>query len=601
MASEGSVGAQLGVIERLGSIGSPPGASPQEQLQRRFLVYMAVVMCFGGATWGGIAMAYSYVVPALIPLGYIPLTVLNLAWFASTKAFARARAIQIFFSLLLPFFFQWSLGGFVESGAMMLWALVPLVGSLTFTSPREMVKWLVVYCALVVVSGFVDATMRQRFAIGLSDAVQVAFFVVNLVMISAIVVGLILFFIEQRARALAGLADANLAIADLRREVQDARKFGQYTLVEKLGEGGMGTVYRARHAMLRRPVAIKLVRPDKANDTTIGRFEREVQLTSTLTHPNTVTIYDYGRTDDGTFYYVMEYLDGADLGVVVSLTGPLGVARTVHVLRQIAEALAEAHNKGLIHRDIKPANVLLTLSHAADVAKVVDFGLVKEVSSSLPDHAAVPHGTVAGTPNYMSPESLTHPDQVSGPSDVYSLGCLAYYLLTASTVFSGESTYEIYNQHVTATPAPISVSAIADVPKLLEDLVMGCLAKTPEDRPTAAVLAEQLRRFEHEPWARWGPPEAEAWWLEHGSALAGHRARHSKKIDQTVVARLTTPAAVVLDKSVQLGQVVSIVTNANLHDRTIESRSSRAVDLHAHEPDKTSDDRPVRRPNRAAD
>jgi serine/threonine-protein kinase len=346
---------------------------------------------------------------------------------------------------------------------------------------------------------------------------------------------------------LAQLAEAKAAIADLTKEVQDAKRLGQYTLVEKLGEGGMGAVYRARHAMLRRPTAIKLVRPDRADEATIARFEREVQLTATLTHPNTVVIYDYGRTDDGTFYYAMELLDGADLGVLTSMTGPMPVGRVVHIVKQIAQALAEAHKKGLIHRDIKPANVLLTQAHVADLVKVVDFGLVKEIASVGPNPLETQQGAIAGTPSYMSPEALARPDSVDARSDVYSLGCLSYFLLTASPVFRAESTIEICSHHLHTAPTPMSVRASRQVPQPLEELVLSCLAKKPEDRPTTDALVATLRGFLAEPWGRWEESDATAWWRANGAAVAEYRARSVESVDQTVVARKPSSSSVATD------------------------------------------------------
>jgi serine/threonine-protein kinase len=374
--------------------------------------------------------------------------------------------------------------------------------------------------------------VRRRFEIAVSENVKVAFFVVNFVMISAVIVLLIVYFIDQ-------LADARAAIADLRIEVQHARKLGQYTLVEKLGEGGMGAVYRARHSMLRRPTALKLIRPDKADPATINRFEREVQLTATLTHPNTVTIYDYGRTEDGTFYYVMEFLEGADLGVIVKLTGPMLPQRAVHVLIQVAQALAEAHKKGLIHRDIKPANVLLTYTHVPDVVKVVDFGLVKDLRAE-PSEMTAQQGVLTGTPTFMSPEAIARPETVDARSDVYSLGCLAYYLLTASPVFNAATTIEICSQHLHAVPTPISVKSKREVPKTLEALVLRCLSKNPDERPTSSEVVAQLQAMANEPWGRWHESDAAVWWRSHAEKLAELRTRSIEPIDETVVARAPT-------------------------------------------------------------
>ena len=204
-------------------------------------------------------------------------------------------------------------------------------------------------------------------------------------------------------------------IYGLRREARKARKLGQYTLERKLGEGGMGEVYRARHAMLRRPTAVKLLRPDKTGEASLARFEREVQLTASLTHPNTVTIYDYGRTPEGVFYYAMELLDGPTLEKVVQVDGAQPPARVVWILSQVAGALREAHEVGLIHRDIKPANVML-VEHGGvlDVVKVVDFGLVKDIHGSG-DPSLSRAETITGTPQYLAPETISSPEKRGRP------------------------------------------------------------------------------------------------------------------------------------------------------------------------------------------
>jgi tRNA A-37 threonylcarbamoyl transferase component Bud32 len=522
---------KAGWAHRLGSIGDRPEDMPALRLQHRLLVFMGLLMACGAAVWSGLSFGFGLILPGTIPIGYIVVTLLNFGWFALSKRFERARAIQILISVLLPFFFQWSVGGFHASGGVMLWALVAVVGSLTFTTSREMLKWLFVYSMLVVISGMIDADVRARFPVLVPDQVRILFYVVNFVMISVIVLWLIFYFLDQLTRA-------NEAIVDLRNEVKEARRLGQYTLVEKIGEGGMGAVYRAKHAMLRRPTAIKLIRPDKADEATILRFEREVQITSTLTHPNTVTIYDYGRTDDGTFYYVMEYLDGVDLSLAVRFGGPMPLGRTVRVLCQVAQALAEAHKKGLIHRDVKPANVILTQGHVSDLVKVVDFGLVKELARPGSDGSPsqTQQGQITGTPQYMSPEAITHPETVDGRSDVYSLGCVGYFLLTASPVFASETTIEVYGHHLHTPPAPLADRARREIPRALEQLIFRCLAKNPSQRPTTDELVASLRALAVEPWARWEESDAATWWLERASQLAENRARQAQSMDETIVA-----------------------------------------------------------------
>ncbi|MFY9551954.1 MAG: serine/threonine-protein kinase, partial [Thermoanaerobaculia bacterium] len=268
-------------------------------------------------------------------------------------------------------------------------------------------------------------------------------------------------------------------IYGLRQTVREARRLGPYTLVEKIGEGGMGAVYRARHALLRRPTAIKILPPERAGQIDLARFEREVQMTSQLTSPHTVSIYDNGRTPDGLFYYAMEYLDGIDLEELVRRDGPMPPGRVVAVLRQVCEALGEAHRVGLIHRDVKPANILLCeRGGKPDVAKVVDFGLVKSVSGS--EAGVTLENTVPGTPHYMPPEALRTPDQIDARSDLYALGATAYFLLTGAPVFDGPPT-EVFAQHLKDGPVPPSKRSGGAIPPTLEALVLAALAKNPED------------------------------------------------------------------------------------------------------------------------
>jgi eukaryotic-like serine/threonine-protein kinase len=242
-------------------------------------------------------------------------------------------------------------------------------------------------------------------------------------------------------------------IYGLRKEVTLVRRLGQYHLDRKLGEGGMGIVYEAHHAMLRRPTAVKLLPRDRAGDRAMTRFEREVKLTASLGHPNTVTVYDYGRTPDGIFYYAMELLQGATLEQVVQVGGPQAPARVGHILGCMAGALSEAHELQLIHRDVKPANVMLCRQGGqTDVVKVLDFGLVKEMQPASVASDVTHSDAITGTPHYMSPEAVTKPESVDARSDLYALGAVGYYLLTARHVFAGSSVVEVLSQHLHQTP-----------------------------------------------------------------------------------------------------------------------------------------------------
>ena len=325
-------------------------------------------------------------------------------------------------------------------------------------------------------------------------------------------------------------------IYGLRKEVRDARRLGQYTLVEKLGEGGMGAVYLARHALLRRPSAIKLLPPERFGPESARRFEREVQLTASLSHPNTIRVFDYGRTPDGIFYYAMEYLEGAGLDAVVERVGPLSAARVIHLLDQVAGALGEAHGVGLIHRDIKPANIFLTQQGGVpDVAKVLDFGLVKELRAVSADGPTVPvldhDEPISGTPLYMAPEAITSPEQVDARADLYALGAVGYYLISGKHVFEGRNIVEICSHHLHSSPPPPSSRCDRPVPRDLEQLLLDCLHKEPQRRPRDAVaLQARLRACEDA--RRWDEEEARRWFREHAAVL--HRRDHASTIGGSV-------------------------------------------------------------------
>ena len=301
----------------------------------------------------------------------------------------------------------------------------------------------------------------------------------------------------------------------LRRSIARARRLGQYQLLEKIGEGGMGVVYRAEHEMLRRPTAIKLLAPGNAGENNLRRFEREAQLTARLTSPHTVSVYDFGRTPEGAFYYVMEYLDGIDLERLVREGGPLPPGRAVHVLLQVCEALAEAHGVGLVHRDIKPANILLSdVGGIPDFAKVLDFGLVKDVTRA-DDVRLTREDVFAGTPQYLAPETIENGMSSDPRSDIYALGGVAYYLLTGTPVFDGRLV-EVIQSHLQRAPEPPSARLGRRLPEKLERVVLDCLEKDPGRRPESArTLSDRLAACDDvEPWL---PGEARKWWSERKS------------------------------------------------------------------------------------
>jgi serine/threonine-protein kinase len=311
---------------------------------------------------------------------------------------------------------------------------------------------------------------------------------------------------------------ASHVIFGLRQKIHEARELGQYTLEQKLGEGAMGMVFRAHHGMLRRPTAIKLLLPDKVGERHLVRFEREVQLTAMLTHPNTVTIYDYGRTHDGIFYYAMELLEGAPLDKLVELDGPQPAERVAYLVDQVAAALVEAHKIGLIHRDIKPANIMLTQQGGEpDVAKVLDFGLVKDAREDSNPDLSRTEG-IAGTPLYMSPETITAFQSVDARTDLYSLGCVGYYLLTGEHVFAAETAAEVCTKHLHEDPEPPSRRLGKEVPADLESVLLACLEKAPGDRPQTASHV-RARLWAGGTAAKWNTDRARRWWRDKGDDL----------------------------------------------------------------------------------
>lgn len=334
-------------------------------------------------------------------------------------------------------------------------------------------------------------------------------------------------------------ASTSAVFYGLRRRARDAEQLGQYRLEEKLGEGGMGQVYRASHAFLRRPTAVKLLPTDKAGAENLRRFEQEVQLTASLRHPNTITIFDYGHTSDGVFYYAMEYIDGLSLSDLVARSGPQHPGRVVDLIRQATEALIEAHGVGLVHRDIKPGNIMVQLLHdhgmAGDCVKVLDFGLVKQVEQNerveLTNEAAL-----LGTPLYMAPEAIVSPDTIDARADLYALGAVAYYLLTGTHVFAGSTVVEVCGHHLHSKPDPLSDRLGSPVARDLEALILRCLAKDPTDRPQSAMeLAESLARCAGVP--KWAPTDARQWWSEHGQARSTPPPADSEEV-RTIERRL---------------------------------------------------------------
>ena len=315
-------------------------------------------------------------------------------------------------------------------------------------------------------------------------------------------------------------------IYGLQERVRAVTQLGQYTLEEKLGEGGMGLVYKARHALLRRPTAVKLLPAELVGNLSVKRFEREVQLTSSLTHPNTIAIYDYGHTPDGIFYYAMEYLEGLTLDDLITYDGPQPAARVVHILRQVCGALAEAHGIGLIHRDIKPANLMLCIRGGIpDYVKVLDFGLVKETSRD--EGVEVTNaGTLLGTPSFLAPEAIGNYEAIDARADIYALGASCYQLLAGVPVFHAATVIEMCAAHLHKVPEPPSMRSGRRIPPYLEELVLSCLAKDPNTRPSSAneILEVLDRRSDVDAWSL---ADARQWWDRRAKEIA--RLAHAER------------------------------------------------------------------------
>lgn len=328
---------------------------------------------------------------------------------------------------------------------------------------------------------------------------------------------------------LAGAVGSLRHIRRLRAQMKRVKRLGQYQLVGKLGAGGMGEVYVAKHAMMRRPTAIKVILPEAVGEQTLVRFEREANAASVLTHPNAITVFDYGRTPEGALYYAMELVQGIDLGALVRRTGPLPEARAVHLMAQACGALAEAHAHGLVHRDIKPSNIMVCQQGGIDdFVKVLDFGLVK-VDEPVDGNAHLSQNVeFLGTPYYMAPEQMVSPSEVDATADVYALGGVLYYLIAGVEVFTGTSTNQLVSKCLTEPPTPLSDKAPLEVDPELEALVMRCLAKEPTDRPKdAGELRRALSKLRGiKPWTE---ADAAEWWHRVGTPLMKERIKKRKQ------------------------------------------------------------------------
>jgi serine/threonine-protein kinase len=396
--------------------------------------------------------------------------------------------------------------GFMKNGVIQIILLMLLFGTFVPNNPKK-VAWVVLAMALAPLLGIAITTEHPEISSALEQSTSVA--------------------LELGTNALFLLIGALIAIvgsfmlSGLSVELHAARRYGNYRLVRKLAEGGMGEVYLAEHRLLKRPCAIKLIRPGAdADPTVLARFEREVQSAARLSHPNTIEIFDYGHTADGTFYYVMEYLKGLSLAQLVKRVGPLPPGRVIYLFRQVCAALAEAHALGLVHRDLKPGNIFVAVRGGeSDVAKVLDFGLVKlTLDPDAPELSGMMD--VSGTPMYMAPEQASGDKSMDARADIYALGAAMYNALTQRPPFYADSASDFLKAHTSDPVIPPS-RIQAGVPADLEQVVLRCLAKKPEDRfPNVQALSQALAACKSA--ADWGPNRAHAWWVSAGmSELEG--------------------------------------------------------------------------------
>jgi eukaryotic-like serine/threonine-protein kinase len=421
--------------------------------------------------------------------------------------------------------------------AMNAWAMPPLSNDVLHLS------WITV---LILIYAMIAPTTPRRMLVAslIAASMDPAAFLLADALGEPTLTGVYLWVITwpNYACALVSVAPSRVLIR-VGRRLREAQDLGSYQLMELLGRGGMGEVWRAEHRLLARDAAIKLVRPEvlgartaDESRTVLRRFEREAQATAALTSPHSIQLFDFGVTDEGRFYYVMELLHGRDLESLIREFGPLPANRVMYLLRQVTHSLADAHARGLVHRDIKPANIYVCrMGLDYDFVKVLDFGLVKF-------NAPLRHGdtlttldkTTTGTPAYMAPEVILGDGRVDRRADVYALGCVAYYLLTGHLVFEADTPMKMLMQHVHAEPIPPSQRTEVPIPRELDDIVLACLQKDPERRPQNAnelfQMAARCRACDD-----WTTDRAQRWWESHLPELSG---------PLTVVAPATPAAAV---------------------------------------------------------
>ncbi len=475
-------------------------------LQRRLRLYATLLTSVSALFYGVNSVAVLLAQPGRLPAHAAhPANLLHVTQIAFTGALWIAVSSR-----------AWSERVLSALDALVTIGTVSILGGILLVSPEPVSYLVISLCFVSTIPSraiFVPSTALRTLAISGAGAV--------LLTALAALSESVLHAVNVASWAGVGVIIATVAswiIFGLTERVREAHQLGQYTLLDKLGGGGMGEVYRAQHAMLRRPTAVKLVRPTAVDEETLKRFEREVRLTARLAHPNTVAVYDYGRTPDGVFYYAMELLDGIDLQRLVDEHGPLPEERVVHVLEQVCASLAEAHELGLIHRDVKPANIVLCArARAHDVVKVLDFGLVKDLRAGE-DVAISGPNEIAGTPLYFAPETISAPESIDARTDLYAIGLVGWFLLTGRPVFLGKNIVEVCAHHLHTRPERPSEAGVK-VGADLEDVLMRCLEKSPAARyPDADSLRRALAATRAA--GRWTEADARAWWTARSARAA---------------------------------------------------------------------------------
>ena len=447
---------------------------------------------------------------------------LGLLWSRRPLSMRHLRTVELVFFGAITAFFAWLQVDTYHDGAL-LRALVPGEEGLVFrlVGVSAALRW---FMLIVLYGTFIPNTWRRCAAMtGTLALLPVTLMVADSLLDRTAALHELSALPETvtlMATAVAIAVFGSHKMRELHEKAHEAQRIGQYRLKDVLGFGGMGTVYLAEHVLLRRPCAIKLIRPDQAGDPrTLLRFEREVRATATLTHWNTIEIFDYGHAEDGTFYYVMEYLPGMNLQDLVEEHGAMPSERAVHLLRQVCQALHEAHSIGLIHRDIKPSNIIsCERGKIYDVAKLLDFGLVKTVGPESDEVKLTREGTFAGSPAFMSPEQALGRNQVDARSDIYNVGAVAYFLMTGQLPFDRESAVQMLHAHAYEPLLP-SDGFKESVPADLQLVILRCLEKEPDRRYQDAVTLEKALAA-CEGANLWTREKAEEWWRRRGDGAA---------------------------------------------------------------------------------